>query len=120
MTLEQCNNIDTQRVLRKIEMLIVGTISLFLQWKNQDIVDNNNTKANAKLIFAAISDNTYDENYTFDEFINELHMTNDQYIHAIQCSLNRSTIMLERKPSDTWTNNFAHHIPEIWLANTNS
>ena len=47
-------------------------------------------------------------------------MTNDEYIHAIQCSLNRSTIMLERKPSDTWKNNFARHIPEIWLANTDS
>ena len=42
------------------------------------VFDNNNTKANAKLIFATISDNTYDENYTFDEFINELHMTNDE------------------------------------------
>ena len=52
------------------------------------VFDNNNTKSNAKLIFAAINDNTYDENYTFDEFINELHMKNDEYIHDIQCSLN--------------------------------
>ena len=28
--------------------------------------------------------------------------------------------MLERKPSDTWTNSFARDIPEIWLANTDS
>ena len=75
---------------------------------------------NAKLIFDTIKDVRYDETDTFDRFINSLGLTKVDYIHVIQCTLSRTTILLQRKPSDTWTNSFAQHIPATWIANTNS
>ena len=43
-------------------------------------------------------------------------MTEDDYINAIKCSLNRTTILLERKPVDIWINSFSHHILGAWNA----
>ena len=82
--------------------------------------DSKKTKENAKLIFGTIQNSMYDSTYTFDDFLNDLGLTNDEYIHAIQCSLNRTTVLLERRPSETWTNSFSRHIANIWNENTYS
>ena len=82
--------------------------------------DNEKTKENANLIFGTIQNSKYDSTYTFDDFLKDLGLTNDEYIHAIQCSLNRTTVLLERRPSETWTNSFSRHVANIWNANIDS
>ena len=80
--------------------------------------DNETTKANAMYIFETLQNSRYDETYTFDRFLEDIKLSHDNYIHAIQCTLNRTTMLLQRKPCDIWTNSFAKHIPKVWNANT--
>ena len=77
-------------------------------------------KINVKLFFDTLEHAKYYETYTFDNFLEILGLTEDDYINAIKCSLNRTTILLERKPVDIWTNSFSHHIPGVWNANIDS
>jgi hypothetical protein len=80
--------------------------------------DNDKTKENEKLIFETIKYSKYNNTYTFYVFFNYLGLT-QEYIHPIQCSLNRTIILLQRT-SNIWINSFARHIPKIWNANTDS
>ena len=77
-------------------------------------------KRNVKLIFDTLEHYKYDETYTFYNFLESLGLTEDDYINSIKCSLKRTTILLERKPVDIWTNSFSCHIPGVWIANTDS
>ena len=62
----------------------------------------------------------YDDTYTFNHFLDDLGLTHEEYIHAISCTLNRAIVLLQRRPSDMWTNSFSRHIPKLWNANTDS
>ena len=60
--------------------------------------DNDRTKANAILIFKTLEHSKYDDSCTFDRFLDDLKLSHDDYIHALQCSLNHTTMLLQRKP----------------------
>jgi len=62
--------------------------------------DSDKTKQNKKSIFETIKDSKYNVTYTFDIFLVNLCLTHYEYIHAIQCSLNRLNILLQRRPSN--------------------
>ena len=51
-------------------------------------------KINVKLIFDTLEHAKYDETYMFDNLLESLGLTEDDYINAIKCSLNRTTILL--------------------------
>ena len=72
--------------------------------------NNDKMKRNVKLIFDTLEHAKYDETYTFYHFLESLGLTEDDYINSIKCSLNRTTILLERKPVDIWTNSFFRYI----------
>jgi len=82
--------------------------------------DSDKTKAHANLIFKTINSTRNSENDTFDSFLANLGLVNNEYIHAIQCMLNQTTLLLQIKSVDIWTNNFAQHILGIWIANIDS
>ena len=82
--------------------------------------NNDKMKRSVKLNFDTLEHTKYDEKYTFHNFLESLGFSEDDYINAIKCSLNRTTILLERKPVDIWTNSFSHHIPGVWNANIDS
>jgi hypothetical protein len=56
----------------------------------------------------------------FDNLLERLSLTEEDYINAIKCSSNRTKILLERRPIDICTNNFSCHIPKDWNANKDS
>jgi len=63
--------------------------------------DSYKTKADAKIIFETINSTRYSENDTFDSFLANLGLVHNEYIHAIQCKLNQTPLLLQRKPIDT-------------------
>jgi hypothetical protein len=56
---------------------------------------------------------------SFDNFLTELNLREDEYIQAIQCTLKQPTIFLKRKLSHIWNNNFSKEMPVMWNENTN-
>lgn len=82
--------------------------------------DTVKTKKNARLISDTINNVNYDEMDTFDKFLHAIGLKNDEYVHAIQFTLNCTTLLLQRKPTDTSTNSYPRHIPSMWIANTDS
>jgi chromosomal replication initiation ATPase DnaA len=55
---------------------------------------DDTTKKNAKLNFDTLEHAKYNETYTFDNFLQGLSLSNEDYINAIKCSLNQTTILL--------------------------
>ena len=50
----------------------------------------------------------------------KIGITKYDYIHSIQCTMRRRTILLKREPTYIWTNNFAQHILLIWGTNNDA
>ena len=48
---------------------------------------NDIMKRNAKIIFDTLEHTKYDDTYTFDNFLESLSLTEDDYTNAIKCSL---------------------------------
>jgi hypothetical protein len=57
---------------------------------------------------------------SFEDFLAELNLTEDEYIQAIQSTLKQPTIFLKRKLSHIWNNNFSKDMPVMWNANTDA
>lgn len=49
-----------------------------------------------------------------------MNITKDKYILAIRIEINRPTLLLQRKSSETWNNSFAKKIPKLIKENTNT
>jgi hypothetical protein len=82
--------------------------------------NDDTTKKNAKLMFDTLEHEKYNETYAFDNFLESLSLTEEDYINVIKCILNQTKILLERRLIDIWTNNFSCHIPKISIANIDS
>jgi len=74
----------------------------------------------AKFIYNILEKKQYNSNNTFNEFLDELHLTETDYMLAIQSSLKQPMILLQRKPSHTWNNIFATNMPKLGNANTDA
>ncbi|MCP4486933.1 MAG: hypothetical protein GY820_06390 [Gammaproteobacteria bacterium] len=57
-------------------------------------------------------------NVSFEEFLGELDITQEDYELTIRSDLKRIEIMLKRHPIDIRTNQFCLDLSEVWLANT--
>ena len=54
---------------------------------------------------------------SFDDFLKEINVTEEQYIKAIQYSLKRDTLFLKRSPAQIRINNYNVNILKAWRAN---
>ena len=54
---------------------------------------------------------------TLVEFLEKLHLTEQQYIKAIRLSLKHSTLLLKRSPSEIRINCYNPHLLKAWKAN---
>jgi len=70
-----------------------------------------------KIIYNILEKKQYNSNNTFDKFLDELHLTETDYILAIQSTLKKPLILLQWKPSHTWNNIFAKNMPKLWNEN---
>ena len=57
------------------------------------------------------------ENISFEELLDKLEVTEDQYILAIRSSLNRPTVFLKRNSNELRINNYNKHCLLAWRAN---
>jgi hypothetical protein len=57
---------------------------------------------------------------SFDNFLTELNLTEDEYIQAIQCTLKQPKIFLKETFSHIWNNSFSKYMPVMWNANTDA
>ena len=59
----------------------------------------------------------YGDDINFNEFLNRLGITEQQYIRAVRFSLNRDTVLLKRAPSEIRINNCKSVLLRVWQAN---
>jgi hypothetical protein len=83
-------------------------------------LEDNVVIEKSKSLFAFLEQRDFDELMSFDDFLTELNLTEDEYIQAIQCTLKQPTIFLKRKLSHIWNNSFSKDMPVMWNANTDA
>ena len=54
---------------------------------------------------------------SFEEFLQKIPLTKQQYIMALRLSLSRDTLLLKRSPSQIRINNFSTDLLRAWQAN---
>jgi hypothetical protein len=60
-----------------------------------------------------------DERYaTFEEMLEELNLTEEQYITAVRSTVMTKTVFLKRRPLDVAVNNYCPQLINVWEANT--
>jgi hypothetical protein len=83
-------------------------------------LEDNVVVEKSKSLFAFLEQREFDELMSFDDFLTELNLSEDEYIQAIQCTLKQPTIFLKRKLSHIWNNSFSKDMPVMWNANTDA
>jgi len=54
---------------------------------------------------------------SFEDFLAELNLTEDEYSQAIQSTLKQPRVFLKRKLSHIWNNSFSKDMPVMWNEN---
>ena len=94
------------------------TTQIFYPLMDSDqISDINQYKAIWKRINEQLNAMKEGENISFEELLDKLEVTEDQYILAIRYSLNRPTIFLKRNSNKLRINNYNKHCLLAWRAN---
>ncbi|KAL9983382.1 hypothetical protein ACROYT_G005544 [Oculina patagonica] len=65
----------------------------------------------------SLDDMKYGLDISFDEFLNKLSLTEEQYIRAVRFSLNRDTVLLKRAPCEIRINSYNSVLLRAWQAN---
>ncbi|XP_059077054.1 uncharacterized protein LOC131876217 [Cryptomeria japonica] len=87
----------------------------------EPLIEKNETIISiANNILSKLQTTNYNISFTFQMFLNELDITEDEYIIALRSTIHRPTLFLQRKPSETWNNSFGRKIPQLWKANTDA
>jgi len=81
-------------------------------------LEDNVVVEKSKSLFAFLEQGEFDKLMSFDDFLTELNLSEDEYIQAIQCTLKQPTIFLKRKLSHIWNNSFSKDMLVMWKANT--
>ena len=55
---------------------------------------------------------------SFDAFLTQVNLLEDEFIQTIQCTLRQPTLFLKRKLSHIWNNSFSKDMPVMWNENT--
>ena len=74
-------------------------------------------KQNAEKINELLDNMKYGENISFEDFLNKLQLTEDNYILAIRYTLKRDTLFLNRQPSEIRINIYNTNLLKPWRAN---
>ncbi|KAL9954176.1 hypothetical protein ACROYT_G041679 [Oculina patagonica] len=77
----------------------------------------NQHKATWKEINEKLNTMREGESISFEELLNKLGVTEEEYVLAIRSSLSRATIFLKRKPNELRINNYNKHCLLAWRAN---
>ena len=83
-------------------------------------LEDNVVIEKSKSLFTFLEQRDFDELMSFDDFLAELNLIEDEYIQAMQCTLKQPKNFLKRKLSHIWNNNFSKDMPVMWNANTNA
>lgn len=79
--------------------------------KNEKIISNS------MKIYSTLQIENYDASCTVQDFLDQIQITDDEYILALRSTIQRPTLLLQRKPSQIWNNSFAKQMPLLWNAN---
>ena len=82
-----------------------------------DKEDIENFEERLKKIKNYLDKMKYGADISFSEFLNELSLTEDQYITAIQYSIKRDTLFLKKSPAEIRINNYNANLLKAWKAN---
>jgi hypothetical protein len=74
----------------------------------------------SKYLFAFLEQRDFDELMRFEDILEELNLTEEEYIQVIQSTLKQPTIFLKRKHSHIWKNSFSKDMPIMWNENTDA
>ena len=79
--------------------------------------EDNEPNKTYESIIQKLNDMKDGENITFEQFLIELNMSEEDYIECIEKSLTTSTIYLKRSPSEIRINPYMKHLLDAWKAN---
>jgi hypothetical protein len=74
----------------------------------------------SKSLFAFLEQGGFDEMMSFDAFLIQVNLSEDEYIQAIQIMLRQPTLFLKRKLSHIWNNSFSKDMSVMWKENTDA
>ena len=74
-------------------------------------------KANFKLIKNYLDDTKEGEDISFDQFLSNLNITEENYLLAISTSINAPTVFLKRNPNELRINSYNPFCLSAWRAN---
>ncbi|XP_078352070.1 uncharacterized protein LOC144636749 [Oculina patagonica] len=74
-------------------------------------------KENGEKIKEVLDSMKYGEDISFEDFLNKLQLTEDNYILAIRHTLKRDTLFLKRAPSEIRINSYNTNLMKSWQAN---
>ncbi|XP_078383037.1 uncharacterized protein LOC144665645 [Oculina patagonica] len=74
-------------------------------------------KKNYEKVSELLDNLKYDEEMNFEEFLQKLGLTEEEYIMALRYSLKRDTLLLKRSPSEIRINNYNSDLLKAWQAN---
>ena len=74
-------------------------------------------KTNSALVIDKLARMKYGSLTTYEQFVEEMNLTNDQYIKAIQYTLQRDTLFLKRSPAEIRVNSYNVDLLKAWRAN---
>ena len=95
-----------------------GTIILTpLENSCYDEKNQKNIKENAEKIKEVLDNMKCGEEITFEDFLNNLQLTEESYILAVRHTLKRATLCLKRAPSEIRINNYNSVLLNAWQAN---
>ena len=74
-------------------------------------LEDNVVAKKSKSLFAFLEQGEFDELMSFDEFLTEINLSEDEYIQAIQCMLKQPTVFLKQKNPHILNNSFSKDMP---------
>jgi hypothetical protein len=83
-------------------------------------VEENVVVEKYKSLFTFLEEGGFDEMKSFDAFLTQVNLSEDEYIQAIQCMFRQPTLFLKQKLSHIWNNSFSKDMPVMWKANTDA
>ncbi|CAG7723295.1 unnamed protein product [Allacma fusca] len=89
--------------------------------KPHEDLDNQTTielKNKLKIIKSSLEDIRINRsNITFDEFLREQNLSDEEYIDIVRVGINRSTVFLARTPTEAFINSYNKRMTTAWRAN---
>ena len=80
-------------------------------------IERNLIKQNFNELSELLDSLKYDEQMSFEHYLDKLGFTEQQYIMAVRYSLKRDTLFLRRSPSEIRINSYSTELLKAWQAN---